>query len=242
MRQKPGSLETNKVESMKAFRTVTGVSTAEFEDRNSRFFGYVAHATTEEEAIDFRHSIRDAIPEASHYVSAWIMHSGAAHYSDAQEPHGTAGLPVYTVIQHSQLEDVVIVVARIFGGTLLGRGGLMRAYTKAAKYALEKAHIVMYAPSCDVLVSVEYPLYQQLSTLIADRGIQVLDTSFAGDVTIEMRVLSQDVDKTCKDIEDLCNGRVEFFVGDEQMQMVDAPPISFADYEDIDDDADLDED
>lgn len=207
---------------MQPYKTIEGTATDELEVKRSRFFGHVAHVTTEQAAIDFRHGIRDAIPEASHYVSAYVLHQdNLIHFSDAKEPAGTAGMPVLTVIQHLELQDVVCVVARIFGGTLLGRGGLVRAYTKAAQLAFAKAHIVTMAPCRDILASVEYPFYEPLANMLAAEGVQVRGTSFANDVTMELRVLSQRVDEVCAKVVNLCNGRAELLVGDELFDMVD---------------------
>ena len=147
---------------MRAYRTIRGTWVAEFEEKKSRFIGHATHVESEEEAISFRHGIRERIPEASHYVSAYTIHDPfLEHYSDAKEPHGTAGPPVLQVIKSLELEDVVCVVARIFGGTLLGRGGLMRAYTKAAQLAFAEAEVVLCAPCRDTMASLEYPLYEQ---------------------------------------------------------------------------------
>ncbi len=211
-----------KGEQVNAFRTVDGTSEAEHEEKGSRFLSYLTHVTSEEEAIAFRRSIREAIPEASHYVSAYIIDEGnVMRYSDAKEPHGTAGMPVFTVIEKLGLRDVVCVVARIFGGTLLGRGGLMRAYTKAAQMACDNARFVRKAPCRDVLVSVPYPLYESVSKRLGDmEGVTVTGTSFADDVTMELLVLSEHVEAVCESISDICCGAAEIVTGDEQLRLV----------------------
>lgn len=197
---------------MRPYTTVEGVSTSEFEDRNSRFFGHVAPASCEEEAVEFRHSIMAAIPEASHYVSAYVFHDPAyEHYSDAKEPHGTAGLPVLNVIKGHGVEDVVCVVARIFGGTLLGRGGLMRAYTKAAQMAFETAQLVEVAPCCDTLASFAYPLYEQVKAALVAQGAHIIGTDFADDVTVQYRTLEPAAPVVAAALTELCNGRIELF-------------------------------
>lgn len=208
---------------MNGFKTVDGVATSEYDEKGSRFISFVAHVESEEEAIVFRRGIREQIPEASHYVSAYIIDAGnVMHYSDAKEPHGTAGLPVFTVIEKLGLRDVVCVVARIFGGTLLGRGGLMRAYTKAAQMACAKARIVSKRPCRDVLVSIPYPLYEMVAKRIGETvGVQLLSSSFADDVTLELRVRSELCDTVCSRLSDLCNGAAELVVGDESLCYVD---------------------
>lgn len=204
------------------YRTIEGIAQAEFEDRKSRFIGHVTRVSSADEVVGFRHGIMERIPEASHYVSAYVLHgTHIAHYSDAKEPRGTAGLPVLNVIQHLGLEDACCVVARIFGGTLLGRGGLTRAYTKAAQAAFEAARIVTCAPCRDILVSIGYTRYEQVSALLADLHARILDVSFADDVSIQFRVPAQEAEVARARVSDICNGRAEFIVGDVSMELID---------------------
>ncbi|MGI6220459.1 MAG: IMPACT family protein [Coriobacteriales bacterium] len=204
---------------MRAYRTIRGTWVAEFEEKKSRFIGHATHVESEEEVIAFRSGIKERIPEASHYVSAYAIHDPfTEHYSDAKEPHGTAGPPVLQVIKSLELEDVVCVVARIFGGTLLGRGGLMRAYTKAAQLAFAEAEVVTRAPCRDTIASIEYPLYEQARKLLEAEGVRVLGCDFGAEVAIEFRTLSQDTDETCRKLTELCNGRIELLTGDESIQ------------------------
>ncbi len=207
---------------MRPFRTVAGVSKAEYEIKNSRFYSFLTHVESEEAAIDYRHSIREIVPDARHYVSAYIIDKGdIMRYSDAKEPHGTAGFPVFSVIDGLGLRDVVCVVARIFGGTLLGRGGLMRAYSKAAQMACESACIVQNAPCRELLASIPYSLYEAISKRLNETSDVIeLDASFAGDVTLEVVVLSERVKTVEKLIMDMCDGRAEILLGDESLRQV----------------------
>ncbi len=207
---------------MYPFRTVEGVSSAEYTEKGSRFISFLAHVESEDEAIAFRKSIKERIPQASHYVSAYIINTNnIMHYSDAKEPHGTAGMPVFTVIDKLGLRDVVCVVARIFGGTLLGRGGLMRAYTRAAQMACEAATIVQKAPCSQVLAAVPYSMYESVLKLVESfEGAKLQDTIFADDITLDMLIKSEFVNTLCKDIEDLCNGNADIVVGSETIASI----------------------
>ena len=149
---------------LKAYSTVAPGEVGEslFEDRKSQFYGFAMHVESADEAIEFRHRIIERIPAASHYVSAWVLADGSEFFSDAKEPHGSAGLPTLNAIKGRGLEDTVCVVARVFGGTLLGKGGLMRAYTKAASDALDAAHIAQRIPCRSLEVIVPYQLYEPL--------------------------------------------------------------------------------
>ena len=104
--------------------------------KKSRFIGYAARVGSEDEAKAFVAEIAALHPKSGHVAFAYIL-SGTARMNDAGEPRGTAGLPIYNVINHRKLQNTVAVVVRYFGGTLLGKGGLIRAYGKAAGMALE---------------------------------------------------------------------------------------------------------
>ena len=105
-------------------------------EKKSRFIGYAARANSEDEAKAFISEISREHPKARHIAFAYVL-PNTAKSSDDGEPRGTAGLPIYNVITRRKLQSAVVVVVRYFGGTLLGRGGLIRAYGKAAGLAIE---------------------------------------------------------------------------------------------------------
>ena len=104
-------------------------------EKKSRFIGYAARAGSEDDAMAFVRKISCEHPKARHIAFAYVL-PNTAKTSDDGEPRGTAGLPIYNVIIRRKLESAVVVVVRYFGGTLLGRGGLIRAYGKAAGLAV----------------------------------------------------------------------------------------------------------
>ncbi len=110
---------------------------------------------------------------ANHNVYAYLLRQGGrTRYSDDGEPQKTAGLPVLEVLRHSGLTDLIVVVTRYFGGTLLGTGGLVRAYTTAAQAALERAHRVTVRPCVDMSAVLPYALYEQGARLARRSGRQ----------------------------------------------------------------------
>jgi len=112
----------------------------ELEEKRSKFYGYCAPVQTEEEARRVIDKIRTTYKGANHHVYAYEVSScNIIRFSDDGEPHGTAGMPILTVFQKTGVINYVCVVTRYFGGTLLGAGGLVRAYTKSAKGAMEAA-------------------------------------------------------------------------------------------------------
>src|SRR6478672_1372878 len=143
---------------------------AEIRVSNSRFIAHAAPAATVEEARAFLAAIRGALPDATHHVYAYRIGHGATTtegQSDAGEPSGTAGRPVLAVLRGSGLGDVTVVVSRYFGGTLLGTGGLVRAYGEAAKAVLA---IVQHAEKIDrreLSITLPYAAYEPARRLIA---------------------------------------------------------------------------
>ena len=204
---------------MEQYKTIEGAAQAEYEEKNSRFIGQVAHVETEEEAVAFLEGVRAANPMARHNVYAYVLRANnRVRYSDDGEPARTSGLPTLSVIEHAELKDVICVTTRYFGGTLLGTGGLVRAYTKAAQDAFAAARIVTFAQCRDIVVSVDYPLYDQLNHWLISQGIQILDTAFAADVAVEIRVLASESDGVIAAITELTHGSAELLVGDEAFQ------------------------
>ena len=204
---------------MESYKTIQGTAQAEYEEKKSRFIGQVAHVETEEEALAFLNGVRAANPMARHNVYAYVLREeNRVRYSDDGEPARTSGLPTLSVIEHAELKDVICVTTRYFGGTLLGTGGLVRAYTKAAQDAFATAQTVTFAQCRDILVSIDYPLYDQLSHWLSAQGIQVLDSTFATDVTVEVRVLATEAEAVIAAITELTHGNAELLVGEEAFQ------------------------
>ena len=132
---------------MKEYKTVEFESKDEFVEKKSRFIGYVKPVKTQEEATNFINSIKSKHWDATHNVSAFVLReNNIQRSSDDGEPSGTAGVPTLDVLLKENLVDVCVVVTRYFGGTLLGAGGLIRAYSHSSKIAVEAGHIITMAP------------------------------------------------------------------------------------------------
>ena len=204
---------------MESYKTIEGTASAEYEEKKSRFIGQVAHVETEDEAVAFLSGVRAANPMARHNVYAYVLREGnRVRYSDDGEPARTSGLPTLEVIDHLGLKDVICVTTRYFGGTLLGTGGLVRAYTKAAQDAFAAARIVTFAECVDIMVSVEYSRYDQLNHWLSGQGIQVLGVDFAGDVALDIRVRAERSRAVQVAIAELTNGTAELLVSDPAYQ------------------------
>ena len=151
---------------MDVYVTLGKDGTATFEMKKSEFIGYAAHVTTEEEARAFVDKIRKKHADARHNVYAYMLsENNIMRYSDDGEPQGTAGLPVLDILRKGGITDAVIVVTRYFGGILLGTGGLVRAYSAAAKAAVEDAGRASFVNYEEYALTMSYPLYQRVPNL-----------------------------------------------------------------------------
>lgn len=154
---------------------------------NSRFIGTAGPATSVEEAKAFIGAVRAEMPDATHHVPAYVIGHGASKtegMSDDGEPSGTAGRPALAVVRGSGLGDVVVVVTRYFGGTLLGTGGLVQAYGDTAKAVLAALPREEKIARTTLAVALPYAAYEPARRLIAAHDGVVADEEFAADVTI----------------------------------------------------------
>lgn len=148
---------------MYSYKTIKTENSDEFVEKKSRFIGYAKPVVTEDEAIEFIKKIRARHPDATHNVYAYkVRENNVQRYSDDGEPAGTAGIPTLDVIQKEGITDICIVVTRYFGGTLLGAGGLVRAYTKGAKIAIDAAKILERYFCFEYTVNIDYTMLSKI--------------------------------------------------------------------------------
>lgn len=161
-----------------------GYGEAEYIDKKSRFIGQVQHAESVSEATAFVEAVRRKHADATHNVWAYVLADGQMRWSDDGEPGGTSGQPTLNVFRSANVCDVVCVVTRYFGGILLGSGGLVRAYSKAASMALEAAGRARMAEWQSVAVECSYAHYERLRRLLEGEGAQDMSGDFAEFVTV----------------------------------------------------------
>lgn len=205
---------------MDSYTTVEGVTVAEIEEKKSRFICSLAHVDSEEEALAHLESVRSAHRMARHNVYAYILRdagTGRVRYSDDGEPQKTAGLPTLEVLQHAQLTDVIAVVTRYFGGTLLGTGGLVRAYTQATQAAIEAAPLVVVSVCVDITVTIPYPNYESVLRLATDCQAKVKDTQFTDVVILYLRMISGTEADFLSQLTELLRGQEQVTVSESYM-------------------------
>ena len=159
----------------------------EIEVKKSRFIATAVAVFTVEEAKAFIKRIKAEFSDASHNVPAYQVGFGPsviAHCSDDGEPSGTAGRPMLAVVQGSGIGDLAVVVTRYFGGTKLGTGGLVRAYTDATKAVLDILPLAEKIPTHTVMIALPYNLYERVKLLVEAWNGRIEDEEFAADITM----------------------------------------------------------
>ena len=166
------------------YRVPFGDAESEFTEKRSRFIGYVQPVETEEEARAFIARIKKQHYDARHNCWCYLIGSGTVRYSDDGEPQGTAGQPILNVLEREGVQDVLCVVTRYFGGILLGAGGLCRAYTKAAKDALDDAGISELRPWSVLRLDCPYALFERVKLETDKRGGLVRDADYGAQIAL----------------------------------------------------------
>jgi uncharacterized YigZ family protein len=182
---------------------------------NSRFIATAAPAFSVEAARAFIARIKDEFGDASHNVPVYLIGHGAsvtAHCHDDGEPSGTAGRPALAVLRGSGLGDVVVVVTRYFGGTKLGTGGLVRAYSDAVRAVLEELPRAEKVATHTLLVAPPYPFFERVRLAIAAHHGAILEEEFGADVTITARFAVEHVPGFQAALQEMSNGTLEAII------------------------------
>lgn len=191
-----------------SFTTLSGEAEVEFEEKKSVFIGHAIRTDTEEEAQEYIKQMKKRYNDATHNVFAYAMRGGiVARYSDDGEPQGTSGMPTLDAIRKSGVDNACVVITRYFGGTLLGAGGLVRAYSHTASLALEAAGIVTYEPYSEYSLTCGYSEYQKYLAYFTDNGILIDDTVFEAQVTVRFALKRRLGEQVVSKITEMSYGR-----------------------------------
>ena len=181
----------------------------EFYEKKSRFIGRAWPVETEEEALEKIQAMKKQHYDATHNCWAYIIKDGAVRFSDDGEPGGTAGMPMLQVLQREGLYNIVCVVTRYFGGILLGAGGLVRAYTKGAKIAVDAAGKSMKRVWSVVYLPCPYTFYERVKLLVAEFGGIIRETEFGAEVELELLFPEANTEAFFEKLTDMTSGTVE---------------------------------
>lgn len=162
---------------------------AELEEKGSRFLAVVAPAASEDAAEAVVERLRTEHPDATHHCFAWrVGRRPRERFSDAGEPSGTAGAPILSALRGRDLSDVVAVVVRWYGGTNLGKGGLVRAYSGATRAALDACPLVRRVPRSEAELVLPYELLGAVKRLVHPPDVEVVDERYGERVTLRLSV------------------------------------------------------
>ncbi len=173
------------------FNTIEAASEGQFRDRGSKFLGFAFPVKTEVVIKEIIHRLKKEHPQANHHCYAFRLTPDPSVYraSDDREPSGTAGKPILGAIQSLQLTNVLVVVVRYFGGSLLGVPGLIAAYKGAAQDALQNANIIMLTINEGIEINFPYESINDVYSLLKSEPTQIISQSYENPcvITIEIR-------------------------------------------------------
>ena len=194
---------------MEEYLVPTDFGEDEFYEKKSHFIGRLWPVETEEAALEKIQQMKKQHYDATHNCWAYIIKDGAIRFSDDGEPGGTAGMPMLQVLQREGLYNCVCVVTRYFGGILLGAGGLVRAYTKGAKIAVDAAGKSMKRVWSCLYVPCPYTFYERVKLEVAAWGGVIRDTQFGAEVELEILVAQPQTQAFIDRLTDMTSGTVE---------------------------------
>lgn len=182
-------------------------ATSELEIKKSRFIGHLIPVHTRSEAMQHLQRLRAQHPNAVHFC--WVLIcEGDSGLDDDGEPSGTAARPMYNVLVHKQLSNVLAVVVRYWGGIKLGAGGLTRAYGQAISDAAKEATLIPVEILCERRMTLQFADESALRRLCEQEGVAVIDAQYASAVMLTLRLKANDADAFCTKASDLLRGAV----------------------------------
>ncbi len=200
-----GSLPSNGME----WLTLDKGGMGEIEEKKSRFIATIEPVSSEEEAAAFIASVKKKYWDAKHNCSAYVIGDNGqkSRCSDDGEPSGTAGRPMLDVLTGRRITNACVVVTRYFGGTLLGTGGLVRAYSAAVKEGLEHCEVIRKINGFAIDIRCDYNDYGRIERMIATSDHSITDTQYGQNVSA--RIITADAEGLIKEINDITSGRCE---------------------------------
>ncbi len=200
-----------------SFKTVEKLGEAVYVDRKSKFIAHTKPVKSEQEALCFLQEMRSLYSDARHNVYAYIIdENNISRYSDDSEPSGTAGMPVLDVLKKEGIVNAVTVVTRYFGGTLLGTGGLVRAYSASASESVKNAGIITKILCDSYKVCTDYNFSGKIQHLLSAKDYFPEGTEYAEKVEFSVSVRKSETERFEKDIREVCAGKAEIIKGEEK--------------------------
>lgn len=207
-----------------SYFTIYREGEGEVVEKKSRFIANVYPVSTEEEAISYVEKIRKKHYDARHHCFAYVLGPGLnqKRASDDGEPQGTAGKPILEVIEGAGIYNALVVVTRYFGGTLLGTGGLVRAYSQAAKEGLANSLVIEKKPGLLAEIKASYTELGKMQYIFGEEKLPILDTAYTDQVVFTVIIPEDQVGIIRKKLMELTAGRED---------LANLLPVSYADAE-----------
>ena len=193
---------------MMPYKIPSGCGEAEYDEKRSRFLAYLKPVDTEDEAKSFIQEMKKKHYDARHNCWCYVIRGETERYSDDGEPQGTAGIPMLEMFRHEEINNFVCVVTRYFGGTLLGTGGLVRAYTKAASDALKDAGVSLVCRWEKSGFSCPYSMMERIKQEVSANGGVVSALDYGADVRFSVLVPEDSFEAFCAGVTDASNGSI----------------------------------
>lgn len=197
---------------MKSYKTIYEGGEGEIVEKKSRFIATVAPVTSEEEALEFISGLKKKYWNATHNCSAFVIgeNQEVSRCSDDGEPSGTAGRPMLDVLLGEDIHNAAVVVTRYFGGTLLGTGGLVRAYSKAVQEGLKSCVIIEKQKGILQKLGTDYNGIGKIQYLLGQKGYAIMDSEYTDTVKVEVLVPVEEIEGFREEITEATSGRTEF--------------------------------
>lgn len=191
------------------YKTVYSGGEAEIIEKKSRFIATVKPVKSEEEAIAFIEGLKKKYWNATHNCFAYVIGERfqTQRCSDDGEPSGTAGRPMLDVLLGEEVHDVAVVVTRYFGGTLLGTGGLVRAYQGATKAGLQASSVITKMHGSKVSIQTDYTGLGKIQYILGQRGLAILNSEYTDRVALEVLLPEEAAEQVMAEITEGTNGQ-----------------------------------
>lgn len=198
--------------------TIKGEGTAEIEEKKSRFITHVYPIKSEAEALSYIEAIKKKYWDARHNVYAYQLgeNNSIQRYTDDGEPSGTAGMPVLDVLRGKDIRDTLIIVTRYFGGTLLGTGGLVRAYGKSASEGIKAAGLVQKQLCKNISILTDYTLSGKVQYEANNGNYIIKDIVYTDKVEFKLLIECDRIDSFIKNITNITNGQATIMQFDDE--------------------------
>ena len=190
---------------LESYLTIKEATSAEIVEKKSKFIAQVFPVESEDHAFELLEKVKKENRDARHNVFSYRIANGPERASDDGEPSGTAGVPILDILRGKNLQNVLVVVTRYFGGILLGTGGLVKAYTDSTKEALQKITIVEKILQKQYEVEVPYTYNDKIAYFCKNNDYKILDTKYEENAKIYIAVKNEISQKFEKDMQDISN-------------------------------------